>query len=283
MITNDGSTYIKRYLAQQVASIASSIGFGIGDKSESAGDTKLQFEIGRADINLVSYDFAANKLIFKASVPDNIGGKVYEVALFSLPALGSRAEFGSRLITTFDSATETWVDATTLAAATYDTTNARIGTDAIRHTPAASGSKTDALKDINLDLSGYSAADKFVMAFNAGNSFTSSVTARFLTDTSNYYQVSFGTPTMGYKVIEATKGSATVTGSPSWANITEIRVTTNSTAGGASQVDFDGLRIDDADTINSDDVMVSRELLASPFTKIDGMTQEIEFALDVNV
>jgi len=283
MITTEGKVYVKRYLAQQVPAIAQSIGFGIGDKAEAVGDTKLQFEIGRTDINLVSYDFVNNKLIFKASVPDNIGGKIYEAALFSLPASAGRAEAGSRLITTFDSATEVWVDATSGATATYDATNARIGSDAIRHTPAASGSKTDALKDIALDLSGYSAADKFVLALNAGNSFTSTVTARFLTDTSNYYQISFGSPTVGYNVVESTKGSATVTGSPSWANITEVRVTTNSTAGGASQIDFDGLRLDDSDTISADDIMVSRELLATPFVKIDGMTQEIEFALDVSV
>lgn len=283
MITSDGKTYIKRYLAQQVSSIAQSIGFGVGDKAEAVGDTKLQFEIGRSDINLVSYDFVNNKLIYKASVPDDIGGKVYEVSLFSLPSSGSQAEFASRTLSTFDSATEFWVDATSGASATYSTTNARIGLDALRHTPAASGTKTDALKDINLDLSGYSASDKFVVALNVGNAFTSSVTARFLTDTSNYYQVSFGTPTTGYKILEATKGSATVTGAPSWANITEIRVTTNSTAGGASQIDFDGLRLEDSDTVNSDDIMVSRKLLSTPFVKVDGMTQEIEFALDVTV
>lgn len=283
MITTEGKTHIKRYLAGFVPSIAQSIAFGLGDKAEAVGDTKLQFEVGRADILLTSYDFVNNKLIFKASVPDDFGGKVYEVALFSLESNAAAGEFGSRMLTTFDSATEDWADATSGTAGTFDTTNARVGMDALRHTPAASGTKTDTLKDISLDLSGYSAADKFVLAFNAGNSNTTSINVKFLTDTSNYYQVNFGAPTTGYKVVEVTKGAAVATGTPDWSNITEIRVTTNSGAGGASQVDYDALRIDDSDTVNSNYVMVSRELLSMPFVKQEGMTQEIEFSMDVSV
>ena len=134
-----------------------------------------------------------------------------------------------------------------------------------------------------MDLSGYSAADAFVLAFNVGTATTSSVRALFLTDTSNYYTVNFGTPTSGYKIVSVAKGDAVATGTPDWGNITEIRVSTISTAGGASQIDYDGLRIEDTDTVNSDYVLVSRELLTTPFVKQIGMTQEIEFALDVNV
>ena len=283
MITLDGKRHIKRYLAGFEPSIGLSIAFGLGERAEVNTDTALQFEVGRSDIALTSYDFVADKLIYKAPVDEDFGGKIYEVALFSTPSNDAAGEFGSRIITTFDSATEEWLDASSGVDAVFSTGTVRIGDDSLQQTPGASGNKTDALAGITLDLSGYSAADKFVLALNVGNAFTSSVSVQFLTDTSNYYLVSFTGTTSGYKILEATKGSAIATGAPDWANITEIRVKTNSTAGGASQVDFDGLRIEDTDTVNSDYVMVSRELLPAAFLKKEGMTQDIEFTLNVTI
>lgn len=229
MITLDGKVHIKRYLAGFVPSICQSIAFGIGGKSEVNTDTRLQFEIDRSDLTLVSYDFVNNKLIFKANIPDDYLGKIYEVALYSLPENVAAGEFGSRLLTTFDSATEEWVDAGTLLPSTFASTNARVGADSLRQTPGASTTKTDTLQAVNMDLSGYSAADQFSIAFNAGNANTSTVKVRFLTDTSNYYEVNFGTPTASaYNFVSVNKGAASATGTPDWGNITEIRVLTTS-------------------------------------------------------
>src|SRR5688572_7298790 len=112
MITVDGKVHIKRYLAGFVPAIAQSIAFGLGSAAESVNDTKLQFEVGRTEILLVSYDFVNNKLIFKANVPEDFGGKIYEAALYSTPSNVAAGDSGSRILTTFDSATEDWVDAT---------------------------------------------------------------------------------------------------------------------------------------------------------------------------
>jgi hypothetical protein len=243
----------------------------------------LDFEVGRSDVMLVSYDFVNNKLIFKAEIPDDYSGKVYEAGLYSLPENVAAGEFQSRMLTSFDSATEAWADATTGTAGTFNSTNTRLGADSLRHTPSASTTKVDTMTALNLDLSGYSAADKFTVALNAGNTNTSSVKLLFLTDASNYYTVTMGAAASGYQVLSVAKSTAVATGTPTWANITEMRVSTTSGAGGASQVDYDGVRIEDTDTLNADYVLVSRELLASPYTKVDGMTQEIEFSLDVNV
>lgn len=285
MITTDGKTHIKRYLAGFVPSIAQSIAFGIGDKAEAVGDSGLQLEIDRADITLVSYDFVGNKLIFKAPVPDEFAGKIYEVGLFSMPSDTVAGEFGSRIVTTFDSPTEPWVNSTGLTPATFGASSTRVGTDSLLLSQAASGSTSWYLNEVQMDLSGYSGADKFKFAFNSTNAFTSSMTVRFATDASNYYTFTMGTPvnTAGYKFVEILKSAAAATGAPNWANITQIVVTTNSTAGGAGSIEFDAIRIEDSDTINSDYVMVSRELLAVPFVKQAGQTQEVEFALDVNV
>ncbi|HWT40087.1 MAG TPA: hypothetical protein VN081_02345, partial [Dongiaceae bacterium] len=134
-----------------------------------------------------------------------------------------------------------------------------------------------------LDLSGYSAADIFTIALNAGNTNTTSVKLLFLTDGANYYTINFGAAASGYQILSQPKSVAVATGTPNWASITEMRVSTTSGAGGASAVNYDGVRVEDIDTLNPDYVMVSRELLAAPYSKVDGMSQEIEFSLDVNV
>lgn len=282
MITTNGKVYIKRFSAGFVPAIAQSIAFGLGGKAEAVGDTKLQFETERADITLTSYDFVNDKLLFKASLPEQLDGTIFEVALYSMSVDAVAGEFSSKLISTFDSASEGWADASTGTPGTYASSVTRIGLDSLRHTPVASAFKTDALSEIFLNLSGHSGADKFVFAFSVGNAFTANVKFKFLTDAANYYEIALGAQTSGYKIVEAAKSSATVTGVPSWETINAIHVTTTSTVGGASQVDYEGIRIDDADTINPEYVMVSRELLSTPFVKESGMTQEVEFSLDVS-
>jgi hypothetical protein len=156
--------------------------------------------------------------------------------------------------------------------------------DSLTQAPAASGNQTDALQDVNIDLSGYSAADKFVFAFNTNNNFASSIRVRFMTDSANYYDFTLSSiSTTGYKIVEATKASAVATGTPNWGNITEVRVTTFATAGGAASVDFDGIRIEDVDTVNPDYVLVARKVLTTNFLKERGKLQDVEFSLDVNL
>lgn len=283
MITNDGKLHIKRYLAGMVPSIAQSIAFGVGDRAEAVGDTSLHFEVGRTEISVVSFDFDTNRIIFKAPVPDGFDGTVNEVALFSTTANSVAGQYGSRLLATFDTETEYWVDVTAGTVEAYSTTGSRIGVNSLNHSPAASGTKSSRLSQIFMDLSGYSQSDKFIFAYNVGNDNTTTLSFKFHTDASNYYEFNLGAQTAGYKITERAKSTATVTGNPSWADINELRVTTISGAGGASSIDFDGIRVEDVDTINPDYVMVAREVLATPYVKENGKAQDIEFSLPVTV
>lgn len=283
MITTTGKVHIKRFLGGLSPVLAASIGFGIGNKAEAIGDTALQFEVARADIIFTSYDFVNDLLIFKASVPDTLTGTVYEVCLYDTPSDFGAADFGPRLIASFDSASESWVDNTTGSTDTYTVSNTRLGINSLSHVPNASAAKTSALRDRYLDLSGYSGADKFSLAYNVGNGNTSGIRILFLTDAANYFSYSLGAQTAGYKVTNFTKGSAAVTGSPDWSTINQILVETTSGAGGASAVDYDGLRIEDVDGVALNQTMISRELLATPYVTESDMTQDIEFSMVVSL
>lgn len=285
MITNEGKLIVKRFLAQYVPAIAQSVAFGVGTAAENAADIALQLQVAQAPINNLSYDFNTNQLVFKATVPDDYIGSIYEVGLYSLPADPNTGNFGSRIIATFDSQTEEWTNAGTGAVSTFDSTNTRVGFDSLTQTPALSATQTDHYTNISIDLSDNSGADSFTFAFNVTNSNTNAVSFRFLTDSSNYYTFAMGSgvQSLGYKFITATKSSATTTGAPSWDNITEIQVITTSKSSGASLVEFDAIRIEDKDSIDIDYILVARKVLASPVTKVDGQAQDIEFALDVTV
>lgn len=264
--------------------------FGVGTRTAVGGDAALQFETLRSEINSIVYDFAANQLIYKATLPAEFSGVINEIGLYSAFEDSQAGASGSRLLSDINEG-EGWVNTGTTTLSTFlvdlDTdlnrTFPRLGTSGLRQQPAASGTANDSLTNLVLDLSAYSSADFIVAALNVGNANTSSVTVRFMTDASNYYSFNVASGGAGYKVFEFLKGGATVTGSPDWAAITEIRLSTNSSGGGASDVVWDGLSLIDNDTANLDYLLVARKVLPSPKVVAANQSQEIEFALDVSV
>lgn len=286
MITNEGKNQIKRYLAQFEPSIAQSIAFGIGTASETAADTSLQLEVVRNTINLVSYDFVGNRLIFRAPIPEDFIGTIYEVGLYTSDTDPNAGNYGSRNISTFDSASEDWVDpADGITPPTFASTGARVGVDALKHNPSASATMTDALRDLDLDFSGNSSADNFILGINIANANVSSVKISFLTDSNNYYSTTITTPvrSTGYKIISVAKASFTATGTPDWSNITEMQIATTAGSGGAAEAEYDALRIEENVSGNLDYILVARKVLATPEVSVSGMGQDLEFSLDISI
>jgi hypothetical protein len=257
------------------------LAFGIGDKVEDVLDRKLQFEIGRADITVTAYDFVNNQLVFKAPLPDDLEGTVYEIALFSQETNSLAGDFGSVLLTSFDSDEEDWIDPTSGAASAFSTTNTRVGADSLRLVATASTTTRSVLEGVAFDFSGNTSADKFVLACNVSAN-VSNVKLLLKTDNSNYYTITY-TPAAGYRFSGQSLGSAVPTGSPDWEDINMMEVQVTATSGGSATIDFDGIRIEDTDTPNPEYVMVSRELLSVPFVKDSGRIQAIEFAINVSV
>jgi hypothetical protein len=282
MLTTEGMNHVRRYMAGYVPAIAGAMVFGTGSRAEQGADFGLQFEVARSQIKLVTYDFAANQGIYKAAVPLDYAGIISEIGLYSSYANNSAGSSGSKMLSDINTG-ETWVQSGTTTVSTFTATAARIGSEGLSQTPAASTSRADALSGLHLDLSGYSNSDFISLAFNIGNANTSAMNVRFKTDNSNYYTFAIPSVTAGYKFVDFLRSTSTPTGSPSWANITEIELNTTSGAGGASAITWDGIMIQDTDTSNLDYLLVARKVLASPVTKIANQTQDIQYALNVTV
>lgn len=284
MLTTEGKNHIRRYLAGYNSQIAGAIGFGIGSRIESGNDINLQFETVRSEIDLVRYDFATNKLIFRAPVPLTYAGMIYEVGLYSQFADVKAGAYGTKMIAEFSPTTELWVDSTTLLNETYSATNSRIESG-ILHAPALNTTKTSSYSGVTYDLSGYDNNDFITLAMNVGNTNTASVAVTFLTNSTNYFTLTLTTPVQsaGYKIFEVLKSNAVATGSPDWGAITEVRISTTSSGSGASNVLWDGLLMADNNNVNLDYTLVARKVLTTPVVSVEGQTQNFEFTMDVTV
>lgn len=290
MLTVAGKNHIRRYLAQYVPAIAGAMAFGVGSRAAAGGDFALQFETHRAEINSIVYDFATNKLIYKATLPADFSGVINEIGLYTLYEDSKAGSAGSKVLTDINEG-EGWVQTGTSTASAFyvdadpdlNRTFPRLGISGLRQTPATSGTRNDSLTNLVLDLSPYSGSDFITVAANIVNNNTASMTVRFQTDNSNYYYFNLPSVTAGYKVVEFLKSGASVTGTPDWSNITEIQLITVSNGSGASDVLWDGIGLVDTDTANLDYTLVARKVLASPKVIAANQSQEIEFTLDVTL
>jgi hypothetical protein len=265
MITTQGKSVIFRYLAGYLPRIGQSLAIGIGSTAENVNDTTLAFETERIPVTLVSTDIVNDKVIFKGTIPQEYVGYIYEVAIwYGAPASTAGA---SALVVEFDSDTETWTPAT------WNTSLARIGVDALQ----VAGGASSTLADFALDLSAYSDADFLSLAYSA-DAAINDVTLKFNTDDTNYYSYTF-TAATGYAIKSFGKNLMTATGTPDWSNITAITVS----ATGTGNIVFDGIRVEDSDTLSNDYALVARSVLSSPKFKTDDSEMDIEYALEINI
>jgi hypothetical protein len=274
LLTTQGKRAILSYLAQRGVSIGRAISVGTGSTPATVDDESLEFEFLRSPITSVSPDYINGKIIFKTVIQPAVSGSIYEVGLFSQVDAGGF--YGSRLITSFDQASEAWSNAD------WTSPNKRIGNDCLRLSATASGSSTSGLSGIYLDLSGYSVADAFLIAATASAN-VANVKLQFLNTVTDYFEWTLTGWTAGYNVKGFGKSQATPVGNPTWDAITGINLIVNATAGGTAIVDFDGLRIEDKDTVNPDYYLISRSILVTPIVKSPDSPLEIEYTLEVDI
>lgn len=264
-----------RFLAGQVNVLGGSIGVGTGTKAPAVSDLRLTYEFDRATIYLSSLDSISKRIIFKGTLGERVVGSIYEVGLYSTAFGSFTTGSPSRSLATFERDAETW------SAGSYASGNHRIGFEALRLEPAASGTLTASLPSINLDLSGYGNSDDITLAFFA-NANTSTVRVRFRgMDPAAYFEHSV-TPVTGYNVVTVARSALTKTGVLDWTGIDSLEVSVSAKAAGAALVDFDGIRIETT-TPDVDNVLVSRSVLATPIVKTDTAEMDIEYALEVAI
>jgi hypothetical protein len=275
-ITTVGKQQILRILCGLSGVFGESFAFGTGSTASAVGDTNLEFETTRANVDLRSPDYVNGRVTFKGSLPATFAGGIYEVGMWTAPEQNNSPGV-SRMVLSFDPVFETY------SAGSYATTNARFGAEALLISATASQTVAASLLNLLLDFSVYSNNDIFKLAYYKRDNNVSSIRIRFKTDASNYYTVTLSglAAGTGYRISSFTKANAVATGTPNWTNIVEIEVAVIAGAGGTAAIDFDGLRVNDLDSFTGQMMLISRSVLSSPITKSAGLPLDVEYSLKV--
>lgn len=276
LITTSGRTIILRYLAGNIGSFAGALAAGTSATAANLADTKLGFEFMRGEINVSAPLVASNTVVFKASMPLNSSGKVYELGLYPY-ITQSNAEYAGSLFIGFDPVTET------LSGGGVNTTNYRIGAESYSLTAPLSSTATAVSSLIRGNFGAYGPTDTFSLAYFLNDANTASIRVRLLVDSGNYYTYTITTgSTAGYFVSDFAKSAFTATGAPAWDNISSAEFMITARAAGATTVQLDGMRVNDVD-VYPEYALVSRTVLATPITKATGEQMDMEYSIGFNI
>lgn len=268
MIVDKGRELILKYLSGRSQTWAGAIELGIGSTAVLQTDENLEFPYVRVPVEYGDYDAGTNEVILRAVIPNGVAGEFHEVGVFSDEDF-PEAEQGNTLIAAFNDIDTTY----TSDVGVTDTANVRAGT--LGYLLSSAGFVRALLPTLGSELSGYTATDEFVLAYNltAG---TPSVSLRFESTSTDYYEHTF-TGSAGYNIEAVEKQNMTQTGTPSWGTVTSVYVSTNTADG----IMFDALAVRDSVSIDTYG-MVARQVLGTPVVKSSGVETEVTFTVGLS-
>jgi hypothetical protein len=293
-LTNSGRTIAIKSLLGVIPNFAGTIGYGIGDRqnftsasSTLISDTTLQFEIGRTAVigSTLNVSQDNDLLIYSADINDPLSYEIHEVGLY--PSLINRANIGvaGETIFDFDRVDLFGKQGTASGSFLENAIESRIGTQMlyIPFTDPTDNYLSYVTTDNTLSfLNSFISRDTFRLAGLNPSENSASISFRFYSDSTNYFEMTFPSPSAsGYFISEIEKGSAFLQGNPNWNSISSVRIWQNS----ASGIYLDGLKIDLGDyIIDTVTGLISRAVLSSPIRKPAGIpiTVEYSLALDFN-
>lgn len=290
-LTQVGRPIAIKSLLGIIPNFAGVIAYGIGNQqniiSESTNlitNNKLQFEIGRTPVVGSSLELlnSTDILVYTGIIDSTSQYQIYEVGLYPGGITNTNADVAGSTIFDFDRVDLFIKTGTASGSFLADAVEARIGTQLFSLSPTNGTDSYLTYAATNNSLStidNYISLDTFILSGLELKPSSSSVNFRFYTDNSNYFDYIFNTPSSsGYFIVSTEKGSAIITGNPSWESITSVRIWNNS----ASAIYLDGLKIDYGsylqDTLTG---MISRAVLPSPVRKPAGIPLTIEYSLSI--
>lgn len=274
-----------------IPNFAGVITYGIGNEpniiSASTNlitNNGLQFEVGRTPVIGSSLDISnsTDVLVYTGTIDSTSQYEIYEVGLYPGGISNNNADVTGSTIFDFDRVDLFTKIGTASGSSLVESIEARIGSQLFALEPSDGANSYISYVTTNNSLSSidnYVSLDTFRLAGFNLNEFSSSVNFRFYSDETNYFDYTFNTPSSsGYFIVSTEKGSAILTGNPSWSNITSVRVWQNS----ASAIYLDALKIDFGsylqDTLTG---MISRAVLPTPVRKPASIPLTIEYSLSV--
>ncbi len=288
LITKFGKRFLTNFIAGNVEDASKDIAFGIDSTAATVDDTRLGFEFYRVPVLLNSTDIqtvgasTTYSVVYKATIPQEVSGVISEVGLYPSNRR-SINNFDSKFITDFSNFLD-WTDGDGFNPLS-EATGAKIGDNVLTMSSDAT-SANEYTSSISLDISGYSDADSIRLAYYKNEADLQSITLKMYSSDTDYYSTVI-TPTSGtgYKVTDEILLSSFFsgpTGSPDKSQINKIGIVVTPTSGNSTSVGLDGLRINDEDTFDPIFGLISRSVLGTPLTKLNGRQVDVEYKLDLS-
>lgn len=296
-LTEAGRSIIVKSLLGIIPNFVDAIAVGIDSASNvlnSAStiisNNSLGFEIARTQSSGGTFRESNSTvgindaLVFYGELVDPFQYEIREVAIYPATNLTSNVSVRGETIFDFDQFDLFAKYGTYSSASLTVSSSARIGSTALS-LPSGGDGTSNYIEKVTDDnslsyIANYSSLDVFKLAVFKSTTSTGSVSFSFYTDSSNYYTISFTLPsTAGYNVLTATKGSATLNGTPSWDDINYVRVWNTS----ANTVFVDAAKIDIGSyLVDTTFGMISRAVLPAPILKSSSIPMTIEYTLLVS-
>lgn len=290
-LTNIGRTIALKSLLGIVPNFGGVISCGIGNTANNINSTTnlisnncLDFEIARTPVIGSSLDISNSSdiLVYSGTIDSTSQYQIYEVGLYPGGLQNTNADVAGSTLFDFDRVDLFTKTGTASAASLVESIEARVGNQ-LFELPATDGTTSYlsyAATNGNLSLiDSYISLDTFRLAGFNLHGVSSSVNFRFYADETNYFTYTFYPPSSsGYFITTLEKGAVTITGNPSWLNITNVRIWNTS----ASSIYLDALKIDVGsylqDTLTG---MISRAVLPEPLKKPASIPLTIEYSLSI--
>ena len=295
IITKFGKRFLTNYIAGNVTFDKKDIAIGIAgetDYSISTSNSRLGFEFYRLPVSYGSIDIQQNgegftySVIYKTTIPQDVAGIVKEIGLYP----GTRTSvnnYDDKFITDFEDNSLWTLSSDGVTFPSIVTTNSpRIGQYLVKMTTSGSSSSIQYNTNINnLDISGYSVNDTLTFAFYEADANLSNIKIRFYSSATDYYEAQIsGDGSAGDRIKSISLGTMlnNPINTPDAKAISKIAVIVTSDSGGATNVYFDGIRINDEDTFDPSYGLISRSVLDTPLTKLAGRQVDVEYRLDLS-
>jgi hypothetical protein len=283
VITKFGKRFLANFVAGNSSFASKEMALGIATSSEYAlADTnsRLGFEFYRVPIRQGGIDIdtsvspAKYTVIYSATIPTNIAGKINEIGIYSGQSY-SKNLYESKFISNFELPYK-WSPEPAL-----DQTDYRVGDSSLIFTSNAAVAKEYTYDLGDIDVSGYNPSDTLSFSYKVNDANLSSLKVRLYSSDTSYLQFTFTGHSVGYNIKNLNMSAGVSTGTFNPQSVVKLGIVVTPTTAQTS-VSMDGLRINDEDTFDPEYGLIARSMLNSTLIKVIGREAAIEFKLDLS-
>ena len=283
MITKFGKRFLSNFIAGNSSFSSKEMALGIATESEyPVADTnsRLGFEFYRVPIRQGGIDIDSSvspvkyTVIYSATIPTNIAGKINEVGIYSGQSY-SRNLYESKFMSNFELPYQ-WSPEPALDQSDY-----RVGDSSLVFESNGTSSQEYEYSIDSLDISGYNPLDTMSLSFKANDANLASLKVKLYSSNSDYIEFTYEDYSVGNNIKSLNMSSGVSTGTFNPQSVVKIGIVITPTSAQTS-VSMDGLRINDEDTFDPEYGLIARSVLDSTMIKIIGREAAIEFKLDLS-